>query len=129
MIEVVTESTPIAYKAYLRSKGVSYIIAGKEQLDCRMAMKKLYELFKIKKVLICGGGMVNWSFLKAGMVDELSLLLSPVTDGSSGTASLFTQVTATTAENPIEYKLKTVEKIGDSGLYLNYLVKSADNDL
>ena len=50
-------------------------------------MKKLYELFHIEKVLICGGGVVNWSFLQAGMVDELSLFLAPVTDGSSGTAS------------------------------------------
>lgn len=124
VVEVVTEATPIAYKAYLRSKGVSYLIAGKEQLDCKVAMEKLYELFQIQKVLICGGGVVNWIFLKAGMVDELSLLLAPVTDGSSGTAALFTQVEATAAEHPIELQLKTVEKTGGSGLHLNYLVKN-----
>lgn len=44
----------------------------------------------MEKVLICGGGMVNWSFLQAGVIDELSLLLAPVTDGDVGKASFFT---------------------------------------
>ena len=71
---------------------MSYIVAGKDRLDCQMAMEKLYRLFHIEKLLICGGGMVDWSFLRAGMVDELSLFLAPVSDGSQGTASLFSRM-------------------------------------
>ena len=84
VIELLTEATPDAYKAYLREKGVSYVIAGREELDCQIAMEKLYSLFHIKKLLLCGGGIADWSFLRAGMVDELSLLLAPVTDGEQG---------------------------------------------
>ena len=47
VIEILTEGTPSLYKAYLRKRGVSYIIAGKEKLDCREAMEKLYRLFCI----------------------------------------------------------------------------------
>lgn len=54
VIEILTASTQTAYKAYLRKKGVSYIIAGENNLDCEAAMKKLYELFRIEKILICG---------------------------------------------------------------------------
>ena len=79
MIELLTEATPDEYKAYLRENGVSYVIAGSKELDCRIAMEKLYSLFHIKKLLLCGGGIADWSFLRAGMVDELSLLLAPVT--------------------------------------------------
>lgn len=124
VIEVLTASTQAAYKAYLRKTGVSYIIAGEKSLDCEKAMKKLYELFHIKKLLICGGGIVNWSFLQAGMVDELSLFLAPVTDGSSGTASLFTQIPSLTEGKPVEFQLKEVEKAGDGGLRLNYQAKN-----
>ncbi|MDE6608812.1 MAG: RibD family protein [Lachnospiraceae bacterium] len=124
VIEILTASTSAAYKAYLRKTGVSYIIAGKERLDCETAMKKLHELFHIEKVLICGGGVVNWSFLQAGMVDELSLFLAPVTDGSSGTASLFTQMPSLVEGKPVEFLLKETEKIGDGGLRLNYQVKN-----
>ena len=89
-----------------------------------MAMEKLHELFHIEKVLICGGGMVNWSFLQAGVIDELSLALAPVTDGSSGSASLFTQMPSTGKGSPVEFTLNKVERIGDNGIYLNYLTRA-----
>ena len=125
VIEILTAATSAAYKAYLRKTGVSYIIAGEKGLDCETAMKKLHELFHIEKVLICGGGVVNWSFLQAGMVDELSLFLAPVTDGSSGTASLFTQIPSLAEGKPVEFLLRETEKIGNGGLRLNYHVKKA----
>lgn len=125
VIEILTEAVSLAYRAYLRKRGVSYIIAGKTELDCEMVMEKLYRLFHIKKLLICGGGAADWTFLQAGMVDELSMVLSPVTDGSSGTASVFSQIPTCSAEKPVEFELKAVERIGDGGLYLNYLAKNA----
>lgn len=124
VVEILTASTSAAYKDYLRKTGVSYIIAGDERLDCETAMKKLYALFGMKKVLICGGGIVNWSFLQAGMVDELSLFLAPVTDGGCGKASLFTQIPSLTEGEPVEFLLREVEKLGDGGLRLNYEVKN-----
>lgn len=124
VIEILTASTPAVYKDYLRKRGVSYIIAGKKELDCEAAMKKLYELFHIEKLLICGGGIVNWSFLQAGMVDELSLFLAPVTDGCCGTASLFAQIPSLVEGKPVEFLLKEVEKTGDGGLRLNYQPKN-----
>lgn len=129
VIEILTGSTPVSYLAYLRQRGVSYILAGENELDCRMAMEKLYDLFHIKKLLICGGGLVNWSFLQAGMIDELSLVLAPVSDGGSGSASLFAQKPAFSEEAPVEFSLKRVEKIGENGLYLNYLVRYEQSSL
>lgn len=125
VIEILTEAAPLSYRAYLRKRGVSYILAGKTELDCKVAMEKLYRLFHIKKLLICGGGVVDWTFLHAGMVDELSVVLSPVTDGSCGGAAVFTQIPGVSDGSPIEFTLKAVERIGDSGLYLNYLAKNA----
>ena len=127
VIELLTEVTSNAYKAYLREKGVSYIIAGRDKLDCRKAMEKLYSLFHIKKLLLCGGGIADWSFLKAGMVDEPSLLLAPVTDGSRGTASLFEQLSPFSEESLVVFTLKNVSRISENGLYLKYQVKDTRN--
>lgn len=126
VIEILTKATPVSYKAYLQKQGVSYIIAGETRLDCKMAMEKLYKLFHIGKLLICGGGVVNWSFLQAGMIDELSLLLAPVTDGGCGSASLFTQIPVYGKGEPVEFQLKNVESVGNGGLYLTYMAKNAD---
>ncbi len=59
VIEILTEQTPPEYRAYLRKQGVSYILAGKDTLDCKRAAQKLKTLFGIEKMLICGGGTVN----------------------------------------------------------------------
>lgn len=123
VIEILTEAVPLTYRAYLRKRKVSYIIAGKAELDCELAMEKLHRLFHIDKLLICGGGVADWSFLQAGLVDELSLVLAPVTDGSSGTASVFTQLPALCAGKPVEFDLKTAERIGSGGLHLCYKTK------
>lgn len=125
VIEILTEVVPASYRAYLRKHNVSYILAGKTELDCKLAMEKLHRLFGIEKLLICGGGATDWTFLKAGLVDELSLVLSPVTDGSSGSAAIFTQIPGVSEGAPVEFELKSVERVSNSGLHLNYLAKNA----
>lgn len=89
VIEVLTERTAPAYRAYLRKRGVSYILAGSEMLDSKIVAEKLYRLFGIGTLLICGGGTINWTFLQQGAVDELSLLLAPAADGNPDSVTVF----------------------------------------
>ena len=91
IIEVLTEQASPAYRAYLRRHGVSYIFAGEKSLDCKIACEKLYRMFGIQTMLICGGGGINWTFLQQGMVDELSLLLAPAADGDPDSVTVFEQ--------------------------------------
>ena len=121
VIEVVTEQTPKAYLAYLRQHDVSYILAGDTELDCKKAVEKLYRLFGIKTLLICGGGVVNWTFVQQGVVDELSLLLTPAVDATANTPSIFEKSDLLTASSPVEFRLKDVQRLGESGLWLTYL--------
>ncbi len=120
VIEIVTESTPAAYLAYLRKTGISYILAGKDALDCRIAAEKLKKLFGIKTVLICGGGLINGTFLQQGMIDELSLLLSPAADGEPGTPSVFEHSSGLSTSAPAEFRLEEVQRLGKNGIRLVY---------
>lgn len=97
-------------------------MAGEKSLDCQIAVKKLYQLFGIRRGLICGGGAVNWSFLQQGVVDELSLLLSPSADGENDTPSIFENSSYLQASAPVEFNLEDVQRIGKSGLRLVYSV-------
>lgn len=124
VIEVLTESTSVVYRAYLRSKKVSYILAGKDDLDCRLAEEKLYQLFGIRTLIICGGGGVNWSFLQAGAIDELSLLLAPAADGEAGIPSVFECISPSIPSSPAEFALKHVETVKGGGVWLTYQVKN-----
>lgn len=89
VISVVTEKVGAEYLDYLRSKEVSYIIGGKKELDLKLVLRKLNKLFGIKVVTVQGGGSNNGSFLNAGLIDELSLIVLPFADGERGTQSVF----------------------------------------
>lgn len=121
VIEILTEKTRTEYKAFLRQRGVSYVIAGKEKLDCGIAAEKLYSLFGIKTMLICGGGTVNWTFLHQGVMDELSLILAPAADGSSSAVTVFEE-SKLQPSSPVEFRLKGVERLKNDGVRLVYLV-------
>lgn len=66
-----------------------------------------------------GGGGINGSFLHAGLVDELSLLISPVVDGRVGTATVF-DVSGDAA--PRRLALQGVERRAHDMLWLRYRV-------
>lgn len=120
VIEVLTEQTPLAYRNYLRAHGVSYILAGTDKLDACAASEKLYRLFDIRTMLICGGGTINWTFLQQGAVDELSLLLAPAADGDPNAVTVFERSPLLPPSAPVTFQLKKVEELGDSVVRLVY---------
>ena len=123
MIEVLTEQTPAAYRAYLRGRGVSYILAGSEMLDSKIAVEKLYRLFGIDTLLICGGGTINWTFLQQGAVDELSLLIAPAADGNPDSVTVFEKSALLPPSSPAVFQLKNIERLKGEGVRLVYTVK------
>ncbi|MDO4305383.1 MAG: cyclophilin-like fold protein [Eubacteriales bacterium] len=124
VIEVLTEHTAPAYRAYLRKCGVSYILAGSEVLDSNLAAKKLYQLFGIDILLICGGGTINWTFLQQGAVDELSLLIAPIADGNPDSVTVFEKLDSMPECMPVEFQLKNIEKLKGNGVRLVYTVNN-----
>lgn len=124
VIEVLTEHTAPAYRAYLRKRGVSYILAGSEMLDSKIVAEKLYRLFGIGTLLICGGGTINWTFLQQGAVDELSLLLAPAADGNPDSVTVFEKSAMLPPSNPAVFQLKNIERLKGDGIRLVYTVSN-----
>ena len=79
IIQVMCEGVSPAYLAYLRKTGISYILAGTDDLDLPLALQKLKNLFGIETLLLEGGSVINGAFHKAGLIDELSLVVTPQT--------------------------------------------------
>lgn len=123
VLEVLTEQASNAYKAFLRRLGISYIIAGTDTLDYELAMMKLKELFGIETLMLGGGAALNWSFIQAGMCDEVSVVIAASADGSSTTQTLFMTRDGLSDETPVGFELKSAEIKDGSSLWLRYLVK------
>jgi riboflavin biosynthesis pyrimidine reductase len=89
IVVVLTEAVSDAHLAGLRSEGVSYVFAGRSALDLALLLDILHHELGVKRLLVEGGGGVNGSFLRAGLIDELNLILNPVVDGARGAPSVF----------------------------------------
>ena len=114
IIEALTEQASPEYLAYLREKGVSYVFAGQETLDCGLLLKKL---------MVAGGGVMNWSFLSAGLLDEISLVIATVADGSNTAVSIFEQAPFLPGHSPVGLTLKGSKVLDGDALWLRYVPK------
>lgn len=89
LVIVVSEATPEAYLGYLRDKGISYIIGGKKRIKFETVLATLSQQFQIHQLLLEGGGKLNGSFVEAGLIDELYLLIVPRVLNKANEPSVF----------------------------------------
>jgi riboflavin biosynthesis pyrimidine reductase len=89
IVVVLTEQVTDAHLAGLRQDDVSYIFAGEGELDLALALEILNRELGIERLLLEGGGKSNGSFLRAGLIDEISLAVCPAVDGARGGPHVF----------------------------------------
>ena len=125
VIEVLTEKVSNGYLDHLRANNVSYIFGGKKELDLALVLEKLNKLFRIKTVRIDGGGHVNGAFLKAGLIDEISVVMAPFADGTTGSLSSFEAEEGYGKRKATHLTVKSIKKIYDNFLWIRYDVVKA----
>lgn len=89
VVAILSEGVSDAYLAELREDGVSYLFAGADGRDLEKALDVLGETFGLRALLLEGGGNTNGIFLRAGLIDEISVLMYPGIDGLAGIPSIF----------------------------------------
>lgn len=119
VLEILTDQVGPAYRDFLRRKRIPYLIAGHEQIDLNLMLSKLVKDYGLKNIMLGGGGLVNWSFLNAGLVDEISIVMAPAVDGATDSARLFNAGFAGHAHaiSFVPIKIKTYP---DGTLWLRY---------
>ena len=114
VIEVLTEQASKPFIAYLKSVGISYIFAGKEDIDLTLALKKLKKHFGIQKLAVCGGSGINGSFYNDNLYDQLDIIMSPIVSEKEG-LPLFGG-----AKEYRLYKFEGVRTLDHGAVYLKY---------
>lgn len=129
IVVVLTEQVSDAHLAGLRQDGVSYFFAGERELDLAAALEFLNRELGVKRLLIEGGGGNNGSFLRAGLIDEISLAIVPAVDGSKGAPSVLDS-TEREAElrAPVEQmSLESCEVLDGGAVWLRYRLRNEGN--
>ena len=112
IIEVLTHDVDLRYLTYLQTMGIPYIFAGDTEMDVEEALFKLKACFGIQTLLLEGGSILDGAFQRAGVVDELSLVVDPVIAAATDKPLFMDSVVE-------EYRLAEV-KNHDGVLWLNY---------
>jgi riboflavin biosynthesis pyrimidine reductase len=89
LVVILGASVPDEHLAELRSTGISYLVMQGDDIDLAAMLEQLGSRLPIRKLLLEGGAKMNGAFLKAGLVDEISLLLCPAIDGKTGASTIY----------------------------------------
>jgi 2,5-diamino-6-(ribosylamino)-4(3H)-pyrimidinone 5'-phosphate reductase len=106
---------------WLRGRSVEVYANGASRVDLVWALSKLFEL-GIRRVLVEGGGTLNFELLHLGLVDEVQVYTAPLIFGGAAAPTL--------ADGPglprhlaINLQRLEVEPWPDGGVLLRYMVE------
>lgn len=89
IVAVLSRGMSDAYLSSLRALNVSYVFSSEGEQGLVAALQGIGSLFSVHTLLLEGGGRINGAFLKADLIDEISLLIYPGIDGLNGVPSIF----------------------------------------
>lgn len=96
----------------IKSHGATVLLCGKNKVD----LKKLLAMLKkrgIKRLLVEGGGEINWSVLKDGLVDEISVTIAPRVVGGRHAITLVEGEGVARISDGVKLKLGKISRMGN----------------
>src|SRR6185503_3775819 len=99
-----TRNAPIRKINALKKVGVQVLFSGKRKVNIKSLFQQLENL-GLKRILVEGGGEINWSVLKIGLANELIVTISPVVVGGRNAKTLVEGEGISNITNGIKLKL------------------------
>ncbi len=121
-ISLCSHSTPPSHLAYLQKWRVEYVVAGDDRVDFRAALEELNLRYGVRVVRVDSGGALNGALLRAGLVDEVSVLVTPCLTGGTTPRSIFVAPDLTSSEGVIPLRLIHLEQLRGDVVWLRYEV-------
>ncbi len=120
-IEIVTKQASKNYLAYLRTLQIPYIISGEQEFNLTEVLVKLKQHFNITTLAVCGGSIIDGVFLKAHLVDEISLVVAPHVNEDSQQKSAFNTLGKYIDDS---FAFVSAKKLADGGVHLLFKKQS-----
>ncbi|MBI2868241.1 MAG: RibD family protein [Chloroflexi bacterium] len=122
VVVLCSRRTPADYAAFLSARRIGCIVEGDDRVDLGKALERLNADYGVKRVRVDSGGTLNGVLLRAGLVNEVSVLVHPCLVGGVTPQSLFRAPDLTSAAGVINLKLTNLEKLKDGIVWLRYEV-------
>jgi 2,5-diamino-6-(ribosylamino)-4(3H)-pyrimidinone 5'-phosphate reductase len=120
-IIAVTTKAPSRRVKLLEKAGVKILVCGNGALVSLPVLMKRLRKLGIQRLLLEGGGILNWGMLSEKLVDQVSVAVSPRVLGGERAITLVEGEGVSKIEDAIQLRLLRVRRYGDE-LVLNYRV-------
>jgi 2,5-diamino-6-(ribosylamino)-4(3H)-pyrimidinone 5'-phosphate reductase len=121
-IALCSHATSASYLDYLRQNQIEYLATGDDRVDLRAALEELNIRYGISVMRVDSGGALNGALLRAGLVDEVSILVNPCLVGGTSPRSIFVAPDLTSAGGAVSLKLTHVQEVQTGVVWLRYEV-------
>lgn len=89
-----------------------------------LAINPEKQQFGIQKMMVGGGGTLNWSFIQKGLADEVSMILAPIANADPEGHRFFVAKEPYSTIQETAFQLKAVEELEHGTLWIRYAVKN-----
>jgi 2,5-diamino-6-(ribosylamino)-4(3H)-pyrimidinone 5'-phosphate reductase len=120
----VSEQAPAQNVERIKKAGAEVVVAGKASVDIKLLFAKLAGM-KFKRVLVEGGGELNWSVIRAGLADELTVTIAPRIAGGRLATTLVEGDGFDRMADGIQLRLSKAERKKTGELVLHYKIRTA----
>jgi len=117
-----TQRTSKKQLEFLRARGVELFVHETQRVDLPKALYTLKEI-GINRLMVEGGGTLNFELLRLGLVDELTAYVAPLVFGGETAPTLAAGLGLVRSE-AIPLKLAEAETWEDGGVLLKYKLLS-----
>ncbi|HEX9612712.1 MAG TPA: 2,5-diamino-6-(ribosylamino)-4(3H)-pyrimidinone 5'-phosphate reductase [Candidatus Bathyarchaeia archaeon] len=122
-IVAVTSRAPKNRIEILERRGVKVFVCGEGRLVSVKILLQILRKLEVRKILLEGGGALNWSMLSSGLVDEVSLAITPRILGGEKAVTLVEGKGTPLVKDGVKLKLLNAAKYGPD-LVVRYKVLS-----
>lgn len=122
LLLLVCRSTPPRYLARLRELGVGWLVCGDERVDLAPALRRLGAELGVRAVRADGGGGVNGTLLRAGLVDELHVVTVPMLVGGADTPTFLDGEPLAPDGVPVRLRVVGAETGEEGTVWTHYVV-------
>ncbi len=122
-IVAVTSRAPKNRIEILERRGVKVFVCGEGRLVSVKILLQILRKLGIRKILLEGGGALNWSMLSSGLVDEVSVAITPRILGGEKAVTLVEGKGSPLVSDGVNLKLISTAKYGPD-LVVRYKVLS-----
>ena len=100
---------------------IDVVLCGKDKVDLKRGLNILWEKYNIKKILLEGGGTLNWGMFSNNLIDEVRVYIAPMVFGGKDAPTYVDGEGFKSVDDAVKLRLKRYYPM-DEGIVLEYEV-------